>query len=201
MPPVSIIATELNEIGDIARVIESLLAQEPPAAEIVIVDGGSTDGTWEWLTAKASREPRLIAIRDESCSLKHSRGPVSRGRNVAIAAAKSSTVACADAGCTYAADWLRNLTARIAAGEAEYTLGGVCLDTASTLNPSRTALRSFSPNLTVGHGVKNPCLALCDPSVPAIRAACIEPLRLERRALQAKGVTSPGWNANTGSSC
>ena len=130
MAPVSIIATELNEIGDIARVVESLLAQEPPAAEIVIVDGGSTDGTWEWLAKEASREPRLIAIRDETCNLKHSRGPVSRGRNVAIAAAKSSIIACADAGCTYAPDWLGNLTARIAAGQAIYALGGTCLDPA-----------------------------------------------------------------------
>ncbi len=94
MQAVSIVATELNEIGDIARVVESLLAQEPPAAEIVIVDGGSTDGTWEWLANAAAREPRLIAIRDESCSLKHSRGPVSRGRNVAIAAAKIANHHC-----------------------------------------------------------------------------------------------------------
>ena len=128
MQPVSIIATELNEIGDIARVINSLLSQVPPPAEIVIVDGGSTDGTWEWLSEAASREPRLIAIRDETCSLKHSRGPVSRGRNVAITAAKSPIIACADAGCTYAPDWLRNLTARIVAGNAEYALGGTCLD-------------------------------------------------------------------------
>lgn len=130
MPPVSIIATELNEVGDIARVVGSLLAQEPPAAEVVIVDGGSTDGTWEWLAETAQSEPRLIAIRDESCNLKHSKGPVSRGRNVAIAAAKSSIIACADAGCTYAPDWLRNLTARIATGHAEYALGGTCLDPA-----------------------------------------------------------------------
>lgn len=128
MQAVSIIATELNEIGDIARVVESLLAQEPAAAEVIIVDGGSTDGTWEWLAEAAARESRLIAIRDESCSLKHSKGPVSRGRNVAIAAAKSRVIACADAGCTYAPDWLGNLTARIAAGQAEYALGGTCLD-------------------------------------------------------------------------
>jgi glycosyltransferase involved in cell wall biosynthesis len=130
MQPASIIATELNEIGDIARVVASLLAQEPPAAEIIIVDGGSTDGTWEWLAEAASRESCLIAIRDETCSLKNSKGPVSRGRNVAITAAKSAIIACADAGCTYAPDWLRNLTARIAAGQAEYALGGACLDPA-----------------------------------------------------------------------
>jgi glycosyltransferase involved in cell wall biosynthesis len=133
MQPVSVVVTELNEIEDIGRVVSSLLAQVPPAAEVIIVDGGSTDGTWEWLESAAASDPRpqetrLVAIRDETCSLKFSPGPVSRGRNVAIQAAKSQIVACADAGCTYAPDWLQNLTAPLLAGEAEYALGGSCLD-------------------------------------------------------------------------
>jgi glycosyltransferase involved in cell wall biosynthesis len=129
MQPVSVVVTELNEIEDIGSVVSSLLAQVPPAAEVIIVDGGSTDGTWEWLEAAAAKDPRLVAIRDESCSLKFSAGPVSRGRNVAIQAAKSGLIACADAGCTYAPDWLLNLTAPLVGGEAEYALGGSCLDT------------------------------------------------------------------------
>jgi glycosyltransferase involved in cell wall biosynthesis len=129
MQPVSIVTTVLNEAEDIPRVVPSLLGQVPPAAEVIVVDGGSTDGTWEWLEAAAARDARLKPIRDETCSLKFSTGPVARGRNVAIRAAKSEIVACADAGCTYAADWLRNLTAPIARGEAEYALGGSCLDT------------------------------------------------------------------------
>jgi glycosyltransferase involved in cell wall biosynthesis len=128
MQPVSVVVTELNEIQDIGRVVSSLLAQEPPAAEVIVVDGGSTDGTWEWLDAAQERDPRLVAIRDETCSLKFSAGPVSRGRNVAIQAAKSNVIACADAGCTYAPDWLRNLTAPLVAGTAEYALGGSCID-------------------------------------------------------------------------
>ena len=107
MQPVSVVATVLNEAEDIGRVVPSLLAQEPPAAEVIVVDGGSTDGTWEWLAAEQARrqasETPLVAIRDETCSLKYSAGPVSRGRNVAIAAAKSQMIACADAGCTYRA--------------------------------------------------------------------------------------------------
>lgn len=130
MQPVSVIATVLNEAEDIGRVVSSLLAQKPPADEVIVVDGGSTDGTWEWLTAAHERDPRLKAIRDETCNLKFSAGPVSRGRNVAIAAAKSEILACADAGCTYAPDWLKNLTAPLVAGEAEYALGGSCLDAA-----------------------------------------------------------------------
>lgn len=131
MQPVSVVVTVLNEAQDIGRVIPSLLAQNPPAAEVIVVDGGSTDGTWEWLDAAQARDPRLRAIRDESCSLKYSAGPVSRGRNVAIAAARSEIIACADAGCTYAPDWLANLTAPIVAGQAEYALGGSCVDPGS----------------------------------------------------------------------
>jgi glycosyltransferase involved in cell wall biosynthesis len=128
MQPASIVLTELNEAAEIARAVESLLAQQPPSTEVIVVDGGSTDGTWQWLEARAAGEPRLVAIRDESCSLKHSDGPVSRGRNVAIRAAKTGIVACADAGCTYEPDWLGNLTAPIVAGTADYTLGGSLLD-------------------------------------------------------------------------
>jgi glycosyltransferase involved in cell wall biosynthesis len=130
MLPISIVVTVLNEAEDIGRVVPSLLAQEPPAAEVIVVDGGSTDGTWEWLVGAQAREPRLRALRDESCSLKFCAGPVSRGRNVAIAAATSNLLACADAGCTYAPDWLAHLTEPLVAGEAEYALGGSCIDPA-----------------------------------------------------------------------
>lgn len=126
----SVVVTELNEVQEIERAVESLLAQQPPAAEVIVVDGGSTDGTWEWLEAASRRDPRLVAIRDESCNLKHSLGPVSRGRNVGIARAQSPIVACADAGCVYEPDWLANLTAPISAGEASYALGGSRLDAA-----------------------------------------------------------------------
>lgn len=132
MQPVSVVATVLNENQDIGRMVSSLLRQDPPAAELVIVDGGSSDGTWEWLCeaqkATTGAPTRLVAIRDESCSLRHSPGPVSRGRNVAIAAAQSQIIATADAGCTYAPKWLANLTGPLVAGQAYYALGGTCLD-------------------------------------------------------------------------
>ncbi len=127
MTAVSVIATVLNENENITRLVESLLQQAPPAAEIVIVDGGSTDGTWQWLQQAIAVHSTLRAIRDETCSLKFTPGPVSKGRNVAIAASRSEIIACSDAGCTYAPDWLAELTGPLITGNAEYALGGACL--------------------------------------------------------------------------
>ncbi|HLI62800.1 MAG TPA: glycosyltransferase [Terriglobales bacterium] len=126
--PVSVTATVLNEAEDIDGLVSSLAEQIPPPKEVIIVDGGSSDGTWERLQAARSKYPNLIPIRDESCNLKASPGPIARGRNVGIAAATSEIVACADAGCIYDPQWLARLTAPIVSGSAEYSLGGSCID-------------------------------------------------------------------------
>jgi glycosyltransferase involved in cell wall biosynthesis len=128
MSEISVIATVLNETGSVGALVECLARQTVSPLEIVIVDGGSSDGTWEKLQAAQARYPILHAIRDESCNLKRSPGPIARGRNVAIAAAGADIIACADAGCTYAPDWLERLCAPIVAGEAEYALGGSYID-------------------------------------------------------------------------
>jgi len=124
---VSVIATVLNEGASIDRLVASLMEQRLAPAEVVIVDGGSTDGTWERLENAKERCSTLVAIRDESCRLEHSPGPIARGRNVAIAATSSEVIACVDAGCSYEPDWLENLTTAIRSGEAEYALGGSCI--------------------------------------------------------------------------
>ena len=124
---VSVIATVLNEVDNIDRLVESLMNQRLAPAEVVIVDGGSTDGTWDRLERAKLRYSGLVVIRDESCRLERSPGPISRGRNVAVAATSSDVIACADAGCTYEPDWLENLSAAIRSGEAQYVLGGSCI--------------------------------------------------------------------------
>lgn len=158
MEPVSIVATVLNEAQDIGRMVASLLAQEPPAAEVVIVDGGSSDGTWEWLVSaqtSISDPTRLVAIRDASCNLKFSPGPVSRGRNVAIAAAQSQIIATADAGCTYVPNWLVNLTGPLVAGQARYALGGTLLDPAGCTVWDVASAPFFSIKLAPGEPTKS----------------------------------------------
>ena len=132
MPTVSVAATVLNESDDIDALVESLMRQTLAPGEVIVVDGGSTDGTWERLLAARERYPTLVPIRDESCSLQRSPGPIARGRNVAIAAASSDIVACADAGCIYHPEWLANLTAPIFAGDSQYSVGGSYIDSGTS---------------------------------------------------------------------
>src|SRR5450759_1128909 len=119
MSAVSVVATVLNEGEDIDGLVSSLIHQTLEPAEVIVVDGGSADGTWEFLQASALAYANLKAIRDPSCSLKQSPGPIGRGRNVGIAAATSEVIACADAGCVYGPDWLERLTAPVLNGQAE----------------------------------------------------------------------------------
>jgi glycosyltransferase involved in cell wall biosynthesis len=126
--PVTVASTVLNEVDDIDALIESVMRQTLAPAEFIVVDGGSTDGTWEHLQAARAKYPTLVPIRDESCSLQRCPGPIARGRNVATMAASSEIVAFTDAGCTHNANWLANLTSPIRDGESEYALGGSWID-------------------------------------------------------------------------
>ena len=112
-------ATVLNERDDIDLLVGTLAGQTLAPAEVIIVDGGSTDGTWERLEAARAKYPNLVPIRDPSCSLQNCPGPIARGRNIGIAAASSEVVACADAGCSYHPEWLARLTAPIIGDPAD----------------------------------------------------------------------------------
>jgi len=142
MPAVSVVSTVLNESDDIDGLVESVMRQTLAPAEVIIVDGGSTDGTWERLEGARTRYPTLVPIRDESCSLQRSAGPIARGRNVAISAASSGVIACADAGCIYDPDWLANLTAPIFTGESEYSVGGSYVRPTNADRPSSNQSKS-----------------------------------------------------------
>lgn len=106
---VSVVTPALNERQSIEALVDSLLKQTVPPTEIVIADGGSTDGTREVLDALAESEPRLRVVDGP--------GGISENRNAAIAAAGHEIVACIDAGCTAEPDWLEKLTAPFARGE------------------------------------------------------------------------------------
>ena len=106
---VSVVTPALNERASIQALVDSLLAQTVLPTEIVVADGGSTDGTRELLDELAIAHPRLRVVDGP--------GGISENRNAAIAAAGHDIVACIDAGCTAQPDWLEKITAPFARGE------------------------------------------------------------------------------------
>jgi cellulose synthase/poly-beta-1,6-N-acetylglucosamine synthase-like glycosyltransferase len=70
---------------------------------VVVVDGGSTDGTLEVLRSYQGRLPLIVLVREGS--------NISQGRNAAIAAAKGEVIASTDAGVRLDPGWLKGLLA------------------------------------------------------------------------------------------
>jgi GT2 family glycosyltransferase len=111
---VSLIATLKNEAGSVRPFLDGLLAQTRTPDEIVLVDGGSTDGTIEAIT-RISAESRVPVRLFEAPGTN-----IAEGRNVAIGEALHEVVAVTDAGTRPEADWLEKLVAPL---EEDETLG------------------------------------------------------------------------------
>ena len=61
--PVSILVPARNEARNIRRCLESLLAQDYPLLEVIVLDDGSTDETPEIVAEMAREDPRLRLVR------------------------------------------------------------------------------------------------------------------------------------------
>jgi glycosyltransferase involved in cell wall biosynthesis len=102
---ISLIATVKNEAASIGSFLQSLATQTRLPDNVVIVDGGSCDGTVERIEAF---RPRL------GCPLRVEVRPganIAQGRNAAIRLARGDVLACTDAGVRLAPDWLAQLVA------------------------------------------------------------------------------------------
>lgn len=97
--PVSVVTTVLDEVDGIAALLGHLTAQARSTDEIVVVDGGSTDGTRELVVETARRDPRIRLVDAPGAN-------IPRGRNVGIEAAGNDVICCTDAGCTPVPGWL-----------------------------------------------------------------------------------------------
>jgi glycosyltransferase involved in cell wall biosynthesis len=142
---VSVVATVLNESASIARLLDSLAAQTRRPDEVVIVDGGSSDGTLQFLQARVSRgDLNLIVLSRPGAN-------ISAGRNAGILAAQGPAIACTDAGVFLEVDWLESLAtpltgkARMVSGwfvadpvgPFETALGAATLPTLDDIDPER----------------------------------------------------------------
>lgn len=117
-PAVSLIASLRNERGNIEAWLASVLAQNRLPSEIVIVDAGSTDGTFEALEELAGRSPVTIRIYREPDA------NIARGRNRAIELARGPIIACTDGGCELSPDWLAAITGPFASDTPPEVVAG-----------------------------------------------------------------------------
>ncbi|MDQ4149598.1 MAG: glycosyltransferase [Actinomycetota bacterium] len=122
---VSVIVTTLNEADTIGELLGALAAQTRPPDEVIVVDGGSADGTLEAVTTWAAGRGEVV--------LKSAPGAnIAAGRNIAISHASCPVIAVTDAGCIPEPSWLEELTAPFQSPGADVVMGFYRADPRST---------------------------------------------------------------------
>ena len=119
MLTVSLITTVKNEADSMERLLESLLAQWRKPEEVIIVDGGSTDGTVEVIRAYQGKLPLRLVIGEGF--------NISQGRNAAIGQAQGEIIASTDAGVRLDPDWLKQLLLPFEEDDSVDVVSGVFL--------------------------------------------------------------------------
>ena len=101
---VSLICTLKNEVSSIDGFLNSLFSQSKVPDELIIVDGGSTDGTIDviesYINNKTAFPIKLLVCEGVN---------IAQGRNIAIKNADFDLIASTDLGCVLDNDWLKNL--------------------------------------------------------------------------------------------
>ncbi len=119
--PVSLVIPVRNETRALPGLFTAIRSQTLHPDEVIIVDGGSTDGTYQHAVDLASSDSRYRVV---------DAGPASpgRGRNIGIEHARNPWIAMTDAGCIPRPRWLE------------------ALRTAATANPKITVVAgSYEP--------------------------------------------------------
>tara|TARA_Y100000588_G_scaffold382771_1_gene470934 strand:+ start:21175 stop:22119 length:945 start_codon:yes stop_codon:yes gene_type:complete len=108
---VAVCATVKNEVEEVSELIQSLKAQSVLAQQIVIIDGGSDDGTLEALQEATRGDDRFVVKRVVGAN-------IAAGRNLAIAETEASVIAVTDAGLHRSVDWLQSLVSALESNPA-----------------------------------------------------------------------------------
>jgi glycosyltransferase involved in cell wall biosynthesis len=97
-----------NEGPAVLEMLDSVMTGNALPAEVVVADGGSTDGTLELLVDYSAAHPSVRVLTDA--------GGRSAGRNAAIEAASHDHIVCIDGGCIAEPVWLEEISKPLLAG-------------------------------------------------------------------------------------
>jgi cellulose synthase/poly-beta-1,6-N-acetylglucosamine synthase-like glycosyltransferase len=120
-PSVSVVVAVLNRKEEVARCIGALMGQAYPNYEVLVVDGGSKDGTWEFLQKEAKRMKKLAALQD----LRPGRNPA---RNTGIARAKGKFILFVDSDCIPEKGWISEMLKPFKNGKVGGVIGTTIAD-------------------------------------------------------------------------
>jgi glycosyltransferase involved in cell wall biosynthesis len=148
----SLCITLLNERDNVEALIDSIRIQTRKPDEVVIVDGGSTDGTIDYLAMQ--RDIRLIV--EPTCNMRCTNSPVARGRNRAIRAAQGHWIIITDAGCVLHPRFIEQMSPKIGGPDVIYGRTIISQDTltqkaiAIILGESRQSHRAVAFKKSLG---------------------------------------------------
>jgi glycosyltransferase involved in cell wall biosynthesis len=114
----ALIATLFNEADNVVRWWDCLMRQTVKPDEIVIVDGGSTDGTWEKLQELARQSPVQVKLEQRRCN-------IAAGRNRAIGLTDAEIIAATDAGSFPEPEWFHEITRPLLEDASVDCTGGI----------------------------------------------------------------------------
>jgi glycosyltransferase involved in cell wall biosynthesis len=117
-PRVSVVIPTFNRRQPLQQAIDSVLRQTRPVDELVVVDDGSTDGTFEWLSESFAqiRSPRVVILQQKNA------GP-SAARNAGIERASGQLIAFLDDDDTWHPDKMQRQLAELSEHPDIYLLG------------------------------------------------------------------------------
>ena len=104
-PPVAVIVPAFNEERVIDGTIASVLSGDYPDVQVVVVDDGSADATWERIQAWAARDPRVVAVAQRPNQGK------AAALDAGVAASEAAIVVTVDADTVLERDAIRRLVA------------------------------------------------------------------------------------------
>lgn len=113
---ISVVITVFNDKHGCATTLNSLASQADQPDEVVLVDGGSTDGTQDLLRQFSQKLPQLRLVDAPGAN-------IAEGRNIGTREAKYDWIATTDAGCVASTVWIREIRKALADPEVQFVAG------------------------------------------------------------------------------
>lgn len=130
---ISFITTVFNEADNIEKFINSILTQSVKPSEILVVDGGSTDGTIDIVKkiSKKNKKVKLIVRKGAN---------IAQGRNIGIKNSKGDIIFTGDASTRFEKDWIKKLLVGFKKG-ADFSVGTIALEKPQNLTEETIGTR------------------------------------------------------------